>query len=178
MKAVYLKDSVGPNPAFSRKAARAAKRRKEKYDVPATIEIKAGTENEHPDCWILCCLPEPVCRPADGDCHERVTAFLESPERKAQLARIKQMAQPAVFEKLPKELQEYVKAIHEKWFGDGESEEDSDVDPAADAKVKAEADKKAQEATAKADADKKAADAKAKAEPDKKAQAEAKAANK
>lgn len=116
MKAIRLIDCVGPNPAYSRDTARAARRQGVSYDVSPHIEHAAGTYSEHPDCWILCCQPEPKMAPDDDECRDKVDKFLNHPSRKAQLARLKELSKPEVLKQLPQGLQGYVKAVSTKWL--------------------------------------------------------------
>lgn len=132
MKAILLVDQTGPNPAFSPAAAQIAAASGEEYNVPRTITYPAGTEIDHPNCWILCCKDEPTARPADEECADKVHAWLNSPTRKAQLARLKQLSQPAVLAQLPKQLRDYVEAVSAKWLKDEESPEPSDKSPETD----------------------------------------------
>lgn len=120
MKAIRLVDAVGPNPAYDKAEAKAAKQRGENYDMPADITHKAGDIVDDPDCWILCVLPKPLCKPEDDQCKKKVHDYLSHPSRKTQLAKLKQMASPAVFQKLPKSMQSYVKTVAAKWLDSSE----------------------------------------------------------
>lgn len=118
MKAVLLVDKTGSNPGYNRDAARAARRAGKEYNVKPKIVYRAGTEIEHPHCWIHCCTAVPTMKPADEECREAVRRFLENPQRQAQLAQLRQMAKPEVLKELPPELQDYVRALAGKWLTD------------------------------------------------------------
>lgn len=115
MKAIRLVAQTGTHPAYNRKAARAAKAAGQSYHIQPTITYDAGTECDHPHCWIHCCTPQPTMAPADDECANKVHEFLNHPRRKAQLRRLKNMASPALFAKLPEDLKTYVKTLSEKW---------------------------------------------------------------
>ena len=116
MKAIRIVDALGPNPAFDKAAAKAAKAKGEKYPISPDVTYRAGEVIEDPDCWILCVLATPVCRPEDDECKEKVNAYLNHPSRKSELAKLKRMASPSVFKDLPKGLQEYVNVVAKKWL--------------------------------------------------------------
>lgn len=116
MKAIRIVDAVGPNPAYDKAAAKAAKAKGEKYPISADVTYKAGEVVEDPHCWILCVLATPVCRPEDDDCKAKVDAYLKHPSRKSEMEKLKRMASPSVFKDLPNGLQEYVTVVAKKWL--------------------------------------------------------------
>jgi hypothetical protein len=117
MKATRLVALIGPHPAYNRTAARAAKAAGKEYTIEPTITYPAGSVCEHPHSWIHCCTAQPTMAPADDECRVRVHYFLNHPRRRAQLTRLKSMASPEVFAKLPQDLQHYVATLRDKWHG-------------------------------------------------------------
>ena len=116
MKAIRIVDAEGPNPAYNKKAATEAKLKGKAYEVPKTVTHKAGDTVDDPDCWILCVVPVPLCKPSDDECKAKVEKYLSHPARKAQIAKLKKMASPAVFKTLPKGMQQYVTTVAAKWL--------------------------------------------------------------
>ena len=127
MQAITLVPVTGPNPAYDISEARAAKQAGEPY-IQQTIDFPVGTVIDHPHVWIHCCAAKPKLAPNDEECHAKVTAYLNHPRRKALLAQIKHMANPAVLAKLPSGLQKFVKAMSTKWADQLAS---VDADPSA-----------------------------------------------
>ena len=115
MKASRIVDCHGLNPGYDHREKLRVEAAGGQYSIDKQIHYKAGTINEHPDVWRLCCLPKPLCRPLDDECKAKVEEFLSHPARKSHLAKLKRLASPEVFEKLPKGMQDYVRAISEKW---------------------------------------------------------------
>ena len=115
MKARRIRETTGLNPAFVARSYWAAKRAGKEYDIDIETTYKVGTIAEGPGVLVQCALAEPTMVPADEECHAAVKKFLEHPARKAQFAKLKAMADPAVFDKLPKGLQDYVRAVSDKW---------------------------------------------------------------
>lgn len=116
MKAIRLVVCYGPNPAFDKDAAAIARANGEAYDVPADIKYEPGTINEHPDAWILCVMAKPLCAPADEACRVKVRKYLNHPARAKQMARLKQMATPQVYQQLPDSLKKFVDEVGPKWL--------------------------------------------------------------
>jgi hypothetical protein len=114
MKAILLQPMTGPNPGYVIEDARAAKAAGEPY-VSDEIEFPEGTVIDHPLCWVHCCRPDPVMAPHDDECKAKVHAYLSHPRRKALLAQLKHMSTPAVFEKLPRGLKNFVQSMAKKW---------------------------------------------------------------
>lgn len=117
MKARRIKETRTFNPAWDAKKHHAAKRSGKAYEIPMLITFPVGTIQEGSDCVLQCCLPDPTMIPADEECHAAVVAFLTHPGRKKQMAKLKKMLIPQIFDKLPKGLQDYVKSVNAKWEG-------------------------------------------------------------
>lgn len=126
MKAVLTKESRSPNPLFSAKAKRDAKRRGETYDTPMYIDLPIGYEVEGPHVWGFCCPgymnEPPFAEPVDKECRDKVRKWMEK-DRPQRLDQIRQMLRPANLRKMSKKQQQHIQDLARVYGLDELSEE-------------------------------------------------------
>ena len=84
MKAKYLRDMTGPNPAYNKDQAAANALAGKPYNVPHSIPKPAGSIVEHPKAYMLVRMG--IAEPADQECEEMAGVDL-SAEAVAERAR-------------------------------------------------------------------------------------------
>jgi len=110
-----IAETTGFNPAFNARSYWAARRTGKTYEIPHDITYPVGSYAEGRGVLVQCTLPEPTMVPADEECHAAVLKYLTSEAVRDRFEKLKQMAAPEVFEKLPQGLQQYVRIVNNKW---------------------------------------------------------------
>ena len=92
MRIRFINAMLVTNPAWSEADMHAAQDRREKYAVPALIDVDPGYEIADPLAWIHCCPGDlnsaPIAQPVDDECREAVRVWMEE-KRPAAIAAIK-----------------------------------------------------------------------------------------
>lgn len=115
MKATRLKPGQMVNPYYSAEVKRAAKSRGEAYDIPAFLNLPVGETVDDPDCWKLCVGEDPVMKPADDECREKVLSVMSEPKRIAFLRNLQRQNQSEVRKQMPKGQIEWLDSMLETY---------------------------------------------------------------
>jgi len=127
MKAKRLKPGSIVNPYYSGDAKRAAKERGEVYDVTPFLTLPVGEVVDDPDCWKLCLGADPVMKPEDDECRDKVLAAMGSEQRLKLLHNLKRQDRPDVRKQMGKSQLEWLDSMLETY---GKEVEALDAKPA------------------------------------------------
>ena len=115
MKATRLKVGEIVNPFYNVTAKAEAKARGQVYDVPPFLTLPIGELVEDPDCWKLCLGTDPVLKPADDECREKVLAAMGSEQRAKFLQNLKRQNHPDVRKQMGKTQLEWLDSMLETY---------------------------------------------------------------